>query len=150
MDSINAFVKCIKDTDQKHSLLIKNEEYRYKVEMEQIYERFKQMIDYEKCLDMFVEWFKVMDEVCTQTNSFGHSVSLPRIVPKEIIAKLKSLKLTHSFLISGEEIITPHHWTVSEEKYPLVELKPEVQLFCMIYKCEIHISKEPKRVIWGN
>ncbi len=149
MDSVNAFVKCIEDENQKHNLFIKREDDRHQAETDQIYDRFKQMIDYKKCVDMFVEWFKVMDEVCTQRNSFGHGVSLPRILPKEIMEKLKSLKLTHSCLISGEEIRTPHHWTVTEEKYPLLELKPELKLFCKVYKCEIHISK-PMRVVWGN
>lgn len=149
MNTINAFGKCIKDAEIKHELFVKKEKERHDEEIKQIYDGFKQMIDFDKCVDMFVEWFKVMDSVCTQLNTFGYGVSLPPKVPKEILKKLKSLKLEHTY-IHGDYIRQLCHWTVTEEKLPMLKISPELQLFCEVYKCELRISKKPGKVVWGN
>lgn len=150
MELVQNFTKYIEDADIKHKLFIKKEEDRYKLEIKEINEKFLKMIDYNKCVDMFIDWFKIMVEVCTQYNDYGYSISLPRIVPGEIIKKLKNLKLSIKYIIDGNEISTPHHWTVSIDKYPLLKIKPELELFCKIHMCEIYISNNPEKVIWGN
>lgn len=156
MDTIQAFTRSLRDADDKHNIFVKREEERFEYEKAQIYERFQKMVDYDKCIDEFVRWWILMDEHCTQMNSYGHSVSLPSKIPFEVIIKLKTVKLKHSKILFDHKenplksVSTPDHWTITEEKYHLLKISPELELFCLVYEMCLKVGEKPHRVVWGN
>jgi len=153
MDTIQAFTRSLRDADDKHNIFVKREEERFESEKAQIYERFQKMVDYDKCIDEFVRWWILMDEHCTQMNNYGHSVSLPSKIPSEIITKLKTVNLKHPQILFDKlscRVSTPDHWTVSEDKYHLLKISPELELFCMVYEMCLKVGEKPHRVVWGN
>ena len=156
MDTIRAFSKSINDAEEKHKIFVKREDERYQSEKSQVYDRFRKMIDYDKCIDEFVRWWILMDEHCSQMNSFGHGVSLPQKLQSDMVLRLKETKLKHPYIIFDPigkirtSVSTPHHWTVSEEKYNLLKISPELELFCLVYGLCLRVSEKPHRVVWGN
>ena len=156
MDIIQAFTNSLRDADDKHKIFVKREEERFESEKAQIYSRFQKMIDYDKCIDEFVKWWVIMDNITTQYNKYGHCVLLPQKLPIEVITKLKEIKLKHPnivFDIDGtpkETISQPHHWTVSEDKYSLLALPKELEMFCRFYQIKLDVDEKPHRIIWEN
>lgn len=155
MNTIQAFTSSLRDADEKHDIFVKREQERFESEKAQIYSRFQKMVDYDKCIDEFVRWWILMDEHCSQMNSYGHDVYLPSKIPSEVITKLKSVKLKHPRILfdyteKPKWFNTPHHWTVSEDKYHLLKISPELELFCMVYEMCLKVGEKPHRVVWGN